>query len=130
MATVAFYRALGVNVPTSRIWSTKTGAHHVGVSLANGIELHFDSPRLARVYNKGFRGKEGGGNLVIGFSVKTRAEVDKTYSRLKRAGYRGLHPPWDAFWGARYAVVADPDGNHVGIMSPSDPKRRTPPPDL
>ena len=28
-------------------------------------------------------------------------------------------------WGARYAVVEDPDGNAVGIMSPSDPDRRS-----
>jgi uncharacterized glyoxalase superfamily protein PhnB len=34
------------------------------------------------------------------------------------------------FWGARYAIVEDPDGNHVGVMSPSDPDRRRAPPDL
>ena len=28
--------------------------------------------------------------------------------------------PIDAFWGARYAIVDDPDGNHVGIMGPQD----------
>ena len=33
--------------------------------------------------------------------------------------------PYDAFWGARYAVVSDPDGNGVGIMSPVDPARRS-----
>ena len=32
--------------------------------------------------------------------------------------------PYDAFWGARYAVVSDPDGNGVGIMSPIDPAQR------
>ena len=32
--------------------------------------------------------------------------------------------PYDAFWGARYAVVSDPDGNAVGIMSPVDAARR------
>ena len=33
--------------------------------------------------------------------------------------------PYDAFWGARYAVVSDPDGNGVGIMSPVDPAFRS-----
>ena len=28
-------------------------------------------------------------------------------------------------WGARYAVVTDPDGNAVGIMSAIDPGRRS-----
>ena len=38
--------------------------------------------------------------------------------------------PYDAFWGARYAVVSDPDGHGVGIMSPVDPalRRNEPPP--
>jgi len=30
-----------------------------------------------------------------------------------------------AAWGARYAVVEDPDGNALGIMSPVDPDRRS-----
>lgn len=43
-------------------------------------------------------------------------------------GHKGRQPPYDAFWGARYAIVADPDGNDVGLMSPLDEKRRTWPP--
>src|SRR6476469_9867215 len=43
-------------------------------------------------------------------------------------GAVGQQPPWDAFWGARYAVVEDPDGNAVGIMSAIDPDRRGPAP--
>jgi hypothetical protein len=42
---------------------------------------------------------------------------------------RGRQPPFDAFWGARYAIVADPDGNDVGLMSPIDESRRTWPPE-
>jgi uncharacterized glyoxalase superfamily protein PhnB len=30
----------------------------------------------------------------------------------------GRKEPWDAFWGQRYAVVADPDGNHVDLYAP------------
>ena len=44
-------------------------------------------------------------------------------------GYGTQQPPYDANWGARYAVVADPDGNGVGIMSPLDPDKRLPWPD-
>jgi uncharacterized glyoxalase superfamily protein PhnB len=44
-------------------------------------------------------------------------------------GYLGRQPPFDAFWGARYAIVADPDGNDVGLMSPVDESRRTWPPE-
>ena len=44
------------------------------------------------------------------------------------AGYEGAQPPYDAFWGARYAVLVDPDGNHVGLMSPSEDARKYWPP--
>ena len=49
---------------------------------------------------------------------------------LAAAGAAVQQEPYDAFWGARYAVVSDPDGNGVGIMSPVDPAQRRdqPPP--
>jgi len=65
---------------------------------------------------------------VLGFSVATRDDVDRIYAEVTGAGYTGQQAPYDAFWGARYAIVADPDGNAVGIMSPSDPDRRSAPP--
>jgi len=46
------------------------------------------------------------------------------FGDLTGAGFRAQQAPYDAFWGARYAVVEDPDGNAVGLMSPSDPDRR------
>jgi uncharacterized glyoxalase superfamily protein PhnB len=39
-----------------------------------------------------------------------------------------LQAPFDAFWGARYAIVEDPDGIAVGLMSPISANRRSPPP--
>lgn len=29
----------------------------------------------------------------------------------------GHKAPWDAFWGQRYAVVVDPDGNLVDLFA-------------
>jgi uncharacterized glyoxalase superfamily protein PhnB len=46
------------------------------------------------------------------------------------AGYRGLQEPHDAFWGARYAIIEDPDGIAVGLMSPMSPDKKSPPPDV
>ena len=61
---------------------------------------------------------------VLGFNVDNRERVDQIYNDLTGAGYHGQQEPFDAFWGARYAVVEDPDGNAVGIMSPVDPDMR------
>ena len=126
--TVRFYRDLGISIPDDSIWRTASGPHHVTVKLPGGADLDLDSHELARVYNAGWEGSGSPG--VIGFRVATRDTVDSTYKRLVTAGHRGLQEPWDAFWGARYAIVEDPDGRHVGLMSPSDPKRRTAPPSI
>jgi uncharacterized glyoxalase superfamily protein PhnB len=64
---------------------------------------------------------------VLGFKVVSRERVDEIYAGLVAAGYRRQQRPYDAFWGARYAVIEDPDGNAVGIMSPVDPNRRSQP---
>ena len=67
--------------------------------------------------------------MVIGFKVETRQAVDDLVAAMAADGATVQQPPWDAFWGARYAVVTDPDGNAVGIMSPRDDAFRAPPPD-
>ena len=129
-ATIGFYRLLGMKISEKSVWRTTGGRHHVSVPFPNGFSLDFDSPALARAYNKGYRGNTTGGNVVIGFGVKTRGLVDSTYLKLTKAGHKGLQLPWDAFWGSRYAIVADPDGNPVGIMRPADPKKRSQAPSI
>ena len=130
-ATIAFYRALGVDIPESAIWRTETGIHHVDLAMPGGLILHFDSASLAKVYDRGWREPSGTGTRnVLSFKVSSRDDVDRIYDRLTGLGYSSAQPPYDAFWGARYAIVEDPDGNHVGIMSPSDPARRAAPPEI
>src|ERR1700687_643970 len=125
-ATIAFYRRLGVGVPDGV--NLPDGTRHAEVTLPNGFVLEFDNHALARIYNAGWRRPAGSSPALIGFSLPTRDAVDQRYAELVAAGYEGRQPPYDAFWGARYAVVADPDGNDVGLMSPLDEKRRAWPP--
>lgn len=130
-ATVAFYRALGVEIPEEAIWRTATGAHHVDLTMPGGLIVHFDSAALAKAYDRGWREPSGSGTRnVFSFKVPAREDVDRVHDALAALGHRSAQPPYDAFWGARYAIVEDPDGNHVGIMSAPDPARRTAPPDL
>ena len=58
--------------------------------------------------------------MLIGFRLPSREAVDATYDELITHEHQGLQPPYDVFWGARFAIVEDPDGNPVGLMSPSD----------
>ena len=124
-ATLAFYRRLGVEIPDR---PSPGEIRHAEVTLANGFVLEFDNLTLARTYNASWREPAGGSRALLGFSVATREAVDERYADLVAAGYLGRQPPYDTFWGARYAVVADPDGNDVGIMSPLDDSRRSWPP--
>lgn len=123
--------SLGVDIPESAIWRTQTGVHHVDITMPGGLIVHFDSPALARVYNRGWREPSGtGSRAVLSFRVPSREDVDQIHDKLVGLGRRSSQPPFDAFWGGRYAIVEDPDGNHIGIISESDPARRSAPPEL
>jgi uncharacterized glyoxalase superfamily protein PhnB len=133
-ASIAFYRRLGVAIPEGNVWRTSTGPHHVSAQrdqTSSDAVLDIDSATFARVWNAGWRGESNlAGRVVVGFGVGARDAVDRLYAQMTSAGYRGLQSPYDAFWGARYAVVEDPDGNPVGLMSPLDPAPRSAPPPM
>ena len=125
-ASVMFYRRLGLEVHERS--APELGHRHAEVALPGGLLLELDNETLAAAYHAGWRGPDRGSRAVLGFSVPTRADVDRVYAELTASGYRGRQQPYDAFWGARYAVVADPDGNDVGLMSPTDDRFRQWPP--
>jgi uncharacterized glyoxalase superfamily protein PhnB len=121
---VAFYRQLGLAIEAEQ------GSEHVSVSFPNGASLDFDSVEFVPMWDSGWKGATGG-STVLGFSLASREAVNDLYGALTAAGYAGRQQPFDAFWGARYAIVDDPDGNGVGLMSAIDPQRKVwPPPPL
>jgi uncharacterized glyoxalase superfamily protein PhnB len=123
-AAVDFYRRLGLEIrDTLPAWQ----AHHRPAEMPGDLDFDLDSVAFAGVWSAGWPADRAG--VVLGFRVATRAEVDALYAELTGAGYVGQQAPYDAFWGARYAVVEDPSGNAVGLMSPADPARRSAPPE-
>jgi uncharacterized glyoxalase superfamily protein PhnB len=126
--TVEFYRRLGLNIDDTNPWNS----HHVTATMPNGFELEFDSVELADSYDPpgGAQTFDDATRNVMVFSLPSRRAVDDLYGELTAAGYAGHQPPHDAFWGARYAVIDDPDGNFVGLMSPSDDAHKSAPPAL
>ncbi|HEY1752860.1 MAG TPA: VOC family protein [Caulobacteraceae bacterium] len=128
--TLAFYRRLGLEIPEGGVWATPSGGHHAkAADTAGPVDLEFDSRKLAAAYNAGFRAERG--RVLIGVELESREAVDALWHALiEERVVQGLQPPYDAFWGARYAIVEDPDGNPVGLMSPSDDAQRRSPPAL
>jgi catechol 2,3-dioxygenase-like lactoylglutathione lyase family enzyme len=126
-ASLAFYRRLGLEIPDR---SPEWDPHHRSANVANGLDLDLDSAVFAREWDQGWRGNVHGGGCVFSFKLASRDEVNRVFADLTGAGYLAQQEPYDALWGARFAVVEDPDGNAVGLMSPVDPAMRrdsTPP---
>jgi len=124
-ASIAFYRRLGVSVPDV-VGQPDEGRHAVADNGAT--ELALDDTALARVYDARRRAGEDVPSLLLTAQLPSREAVDATYADLVTAGYRGVQVPWDAFWGSRYAIVLDPDGNAVGLEGGRDDVRRQWPP--
>ena len=112
----AFYEHLGMDLAQSPPgWQ----AHHRNTEPAPGLHFDLDSSAFAATWNEGWPPDHHG--VVIGFRLSTRSGVDDLFARLIEAGHEAQQHPYDAFFGCRYAVVQDPDGNAVGLMSPRDP---------
>lgn len=122
-ASVEFYRLLGA----VRSEADPTGVH-TELRQPGGFSLELDTAESVRIWHAGWRADPPSARVVMGFKVASREAVDERYAALTGAGYTGRQPPFDAFWGARYAIVADPDGHDVGIMSPIEEEHRSWPP--
>ncbi|WP_133902901.1 VOC family protein [Actinophytocola oryzae] len=109
-ASLAFYRRLGLDVPLD-----SDNEPHVDVELPGGLRIAWDTVDTIRSFAPEWTKPTGGHRVNLAFLC---ADVDKTYQELVDAGYRGHRPPWDAFWGQRYAGVEDPDGTVVDLFAP------------
>jgi catechol 2,3-dioxygenase-like lactoylglutathione lyase family enzyme len=119
-----FYGRLGVSLPEPPA-GLPGGLYHVSGEAEGGMAVDLDSAAFAQFWNQGWAGrKDLVGRVVLGFGLNSRGAVDAKFAELTDAGYGALAPPYDAFWGARYAIVEDPNGIAVGLMSPIDPARR------
>jgi uncharacterized glyoxalase superfamily protein PhnB len=127
--SVDFYRRLGAVFPRP-LRNPSGRLFHASCEPGDGALLEIDSAHFTPVWISGWAGRTDlHGRVVLGFRIATRDGVDQRFSSLTSAGYRELQPPFDAFWGARYAIVEDPDGIAIGLMSPIDPAQRSPPPE-
>ncbi len=111
---LAFYRRLGLEIPAEA-----DGEPHVEVGLPGGLRLAWDTVDTIRSFDSDWTAPSGGARVGFAFRCPDPAAVDRMYGDLVGAGYEPHKEPWDAFWGQRYAIVHDPDGNSVELFAPS-----------
>jgi uncharacterized glyoxalase superfamily protein PhnB len=108
-ATVRFYRLVGLEIP-------ETTEDHIDVLTPSGVRIMFDALELITQLDPDWV-KPVGHPIALAFRCINAKEVDEVYGRITAAGFRGKSPPFDAFWGQRYATVLDPDGNAVDLFA-------------
>ena len=109
---LAFYRLLGLAIPE--------GVEHepyVELITSNGYRISWNTVEMTKGIDPNWQ-KPTGQGISLAFLCDSPAEVDAVYERLVNAEYASYKGPWDAFWGQRYAIVIDPDGNHVDLFAP------------
>ena len=108
--TIRFYRTLGLDVPET------PDEGHVETPLPSGVRRMFATEETIRSFNPDWS-RADGNQLSLAFECGSPAEVDELYRRVVDAGFRGEKEPWDAFWGQRYAQLADPNGVPVDLYA-------------
>jgi uncharacterized glyoxalase superfamily protein PhnB len=110
-ASLRFYRLLGLDIPEG-----KDGEQFVEVITPNGYRISWNSVEMVKSIDPSWV-EPVGQRMGLAFKCDSVAEVDATYHKLIDSGYQGHKEPWDAFWGQRYAVVVDPDGNLTDLFA-------------
>jgi catechol 2,3-dioxygenase-like lactoylglutathione lyase family enzyme len=111
--SLAFYRRLGLP-----IGADADDQPHVEVEMPGGLRVAWDTAKEIASFDPSWEpASPGRRGFTPGFAFESPAEVDAMHDGLVAAGYRSHAAPWDAFWGQRYAVVLDPDGNAVDLFA-------------
>lgn len=110
-ATLDFYRLIGLDIPTG-----VEGESFVEVTTPNGYRLSWNHIDMVKGIDPEWV-EPVGQRISLAFKCDSPAEVDELYRWVVESGYAGYKEPWDAFWGQRYAVVKDPDGNTVDLFA-------------
>ncbi|SMY10368.1 VOC family protein [Flavimaricola marinus] len=110
--TVQFYELLGFRFPDIG----PEDMHLEAITEPGAVRLMIDSAELAtKLIGEPPRPSNGS---AFGMLCADPAEVDRVAAAIAEAGFDLPTPPWDAFWGQRYATVADPDGYLIDLFAP------------
>ncbi|MBP6979796.1 VOC family protein [Candidatus Curtissbacteria bacterium] len=109
--TAEFYGILGFDFSNADL----TQDHVEPVTPEGSTRLMIDSNQMI----KDIFGEEPvqGNHSTFAIEYSTVEELNNVADKLTRAGYVFKKEPWDAFWGQRYAIIADPGGCLVDLYA-------------
>jgi catechol 2,3-dioxygenase-like lactoylglutathione lyase family enzyme len=110
--SLRFYRMLDIDIP-----KPEGDEPHVEVTLPSGLRLAWDSLELIKQITPDWE-EPRGNRLALAFLCGSPQQVEEKFREITGAGFEGVKEPWDAFWGQRYAIVKDPDGNSIDLFAP------------
>jgi uncharacterized glyoxalase superfamily protein PhnB len=109
--SIEFFKILGVEIK-----QYENSSHYEGVT-ESGVRIMLDSLEFMMASVPGFVRPSGARGITLCFKQNSPEKVNSLYQALTAAGFQGIKPPWDAFWGQRYACISDPDGNQVDLFA-------------
>jgi len=110
-ASAKFYELLGFAFPRFA-----ADAKHLEATTPPGeVRLMIDDAGLIKT----ILGADPKPSTHSSFAIKCEspAEVDAVCQHIAAAGFVVVKEPWDAFWGQRYAIVADPEGYRCDLFA-------------
>jgi catechol 2,3-dioxygenase-like lactoylglutathione lyase family enzyme len=112
-AAITFYGRLGLDFKVDAAYPG-----HAGCDLPNALHLMLDTEKMQGESKPSWTRPTGDPRTYLAFQAPSPADVDIKYAELTGAGYKGVQEPWDAYWGMRFCIVHDPDGNGVYLFAP------------
>jgi catechol 2,3-dioxygenase-like lactoylglutathione lyase family enzyme len=109
--TTSFYSLLGFRFPEF----DDAEKHVEAITAEGGVRLMIDDKDLI----ESILGEAPvpANHSMFAILCDSPAEMDLVVEKIRAAGHPVIKEPWDAFWGQRYAVVADPDGYRIDLFA-------------
>lgn len=106
-----FYRTLGFEFPV-----TANQEDYVEIN-QGGIRLSFNTEKMVTpIFGKQEEPK--GQRVELAFLCESSDELNQLHEKAIAKGYKSVKEPWDAFWGQRYCILEDCDGNLISLFFP------------
>jgi catechol 2,3-dioxygenase-like lactoylglutathione lyase family enzyme len=109
--TIEFYKLIGFEFPEL----ADEQDHIDAITHSGSARLMIDSKKL--IENLINAEPKPANTSAFAIEFDSPRELNEVAQKIKSAGFHIEKEPWDAFWGQRYAVIADPDGYLIDLYA-------------